>query len=205
MDFMENGTAGDLPTLILAHGAGAPMDSPFMQEFAEMGAEAGLHVLRFEFPYMEQRRRDGSRRPPDRQPRLLDCWREVIAEVGNPGNLVIGGKSMGGRMASMIADEMGVKGLVCLGYPFYAPGKADRPRIDHLRGLATPTLILQGERDAMGNHETVPQYDLSDAITISWLADGDHGFKPRKKSGRTEPENWQQAVREMAEFIRKLA
>lgn len=205
MEFIENGVAGALPTLILAHGAGAPMDSPFMQEFAEMGAEAGLHVLRFEFPYMQRRRRENSRRPPDRQPVLLDCWRAVIAAAGGPENLVIGGKSMGGRMASMIADDIGVKGLVCLGYPFYAPGKADRPRIDHLQELSTPTLILQGERDAMGNRETVEGYKLSGAIQLSWLEDGDHSFKPRKKSGHTEAGNWQQAAQEMVEFIRRLA
>ncbi|MCR9213306.1 MAG: alpha/beta hydrolase [Proteobacteria bacterium] len=205
MDFLENGITSDLPTLILAHGAGAPMDSPFMQDFAEIGAEAGLHVLRFEFPYMQLRRQEGSRRPPDRQPKLLNSWRDAINQAGGPANLVIGGKSMGGRMASMIADEMGVKGLVCLGYPFYAPGKADRPRIDHLKGLSTPTLILQGERDAMGNRETVPGYDLSSKITFSWLEDGDHSFKPRKKSGRTEAENWRQAVDEMAGFVRNLA
>jgi predicted alpha/beta-hydrolase family hydrolase len=204
MEFLENGAASDLPTLILAHGAGAPMDSPFMQEIAELGAQAGLHVLRFEFPYMQLRRQEGSRRPPDRQPKLLDSWRDAINQAGDPANLVIGGKSMGGRMASMIADEMGVRGLVCLGYPFYAPGKADRPRIDHLKDLSTPALILQGERDAMGNRETVPGYDLSPKITLSWLGDGDHSFKPRKKSGRTEAENWRQAVDEMAGFVRNL-
>ncbi len=176
-----------------------------MEEIAQMGAQAGLHVLRFEFPYMQRRRQEGTRRPPDRQPILLDSWREAIREAGDPANLVIGGKSMGGRMASMIADEMGVKGLLCLGYPFYAPGKADRPRIDHLTDLSTPALILQGERDAMGNREKVTGYDLSPQIVLSWLEDGDHSFKPRKKSGLTEAGNWQQAAQEMVSFIRGLA
>jgi predicted alpha/beta-hydrolase family hydrolase len=111
---------------------------------------------------------------------------------------------MGGRMASMIADEMGVKGLVCLGYPFYAPGKSDKPRIEHLQSLRTPTLIAQGERDAMGNQEAVLGYQLSDVINFQWLKDGDHSFKPRKKSGATERENWDTAISAVILFARQL-
>ena len=122
----EAEVAGDAaPTLILAHGAGAPMDSPFMQAVAEQLAGRGVRVVRFEFPYMAQRRRDGGKKPPNRTAVLEDCWREVVAAVGPAADsLVIGGKSMGGRIASHVADELGVKGLVCLGYPFHPP--ADR-------------------------------------------------------------------------------
>ncbi|PPR66787.1 MAG: hypothetical protein CFH02_01621, partial [Alphaproteobacteria bacterium MarineAlpha3_Bin1] len=97
---------GDAPlTVALAHGAGAPMDSPFMEAFAEGLAQAGFRAARFEFPYMVDRRDTGIKKPPNRAPILLDAWRDVIGEIG-ADTLVIGGKSMGGRIASMVAVEM---------------------------------------------------------------------------------------------------
>jgi uncharacterized protein len=203
--YLENGPEKAGLTLVFAHGAGAPMDSPFMVFFAEKIAEAGHRVVRFEFPYMQIRRADGGRRPPDRQPKLLACWQEVIEELGPADQLVIGGKSMGGRMASLIADDAGVRGLVCLGYPFYATGKMDKPRIEHLKDLQTQSLFVQGERDAMGNQENVAEYLLSEQIEISWMSDGDHSFKPRKKSGLTEGENWMSAVNHVTGFLDRLA
>ncbi|MEK9723348.1 MAG: alpha/beta family hydrolase, partial [Rhodospirillaceae bacterium] len=178
--------------------------SEFMRVFAERLGDDGIRVVRFEFPYMAGRRRTGIKRPPDRGPVLLDTWREVIAELG-PENLVTGGKSMGGRIASLLADEAGVKGLVCLGYPFHAPGKAPGPnRLEHLEALKTPTLICQGTRDALGSHEEVAGYLLSDAIRLHWLVDGDHSFKPRKASGRSEDQNWNEAIATIGDFIRGL-
>lgn len=200
-EFLIDGPARGAP-VALAHGAGAPMDSAFMAAFADGLAAAGLRVVRFEFPYMAGRR-TGGKRPPDRQPVLLDTWRAVIGHFG-AGKLVIGGKSMGGRMASLVADEMGVRGLVCLGYPFYAPGKPDRPRVEHLEALRTPTLICQGERDPMGDRDAVAGYKLSKNIRLHWLADGDHGFKPRKASGRTEAQNWAEAIAAVAHFVKRL-
>ncbi len=190
--------------LVLAHGAGAPMDSPFMDEIAAGVAGRGLRVARFEFPYMQARRAGGGKRPPDRQPLLLETWRRVISSLGNPSALIIGGKSMGGRMASMVADEAGAAGLVCLGYPFHAPGRPDKPRTEHLAALQTPTLILQGERDPFGGAGEVATYSLSDQITITWLPDGDHDLKPRKKSGISHGENLGRAVAAIAEFAKAL-
>ena len=192
-------------TICLAHGAGAPMDSPFMQAFAEMLAAEGFRAARFEFPYMAERRVTGTKKPPNRAPILLDCWRDVIAELGPPERLVIGGKSMGGRMASLVADEQRGAGLVCLGYPFHSPGKEPGPnRLEHLETLATPTLICQGTRDPFGTSEEVPGYRLSGKVRLHWLEDGDHGFKPRKKSGLTEQQNWQSAIAAIVEFVRSL-
>lgn len=202
-DFLFDGPADAPVTVALAHGAGAPMDSPFMAAFAAGLAERGLRAVRFEFPYMARRRAEGTKRPPDRAPVLTACWHEVIDTLG-PEKLVIGGKSMGGRMASMVADEAGVKGLVCLGYPFHPPGKPERLRTEHLETLKTPALFLQGERDALGKREEVADYALSAAIRLVWLPDGDHGFKPRKASGRTEAENWQDAIAAMADFALSL-
>lgn len=204
-EFLLTGPTAAERGLILAHGAGAPMDSPFMIAFAEGIAAAGIRVARFEFPYMIRRREDGKRRPPDRAPVLIEAWQAAIAlmtEAGMPRErLFIGGKSMGGRIATLVADESGVAGLTCLGYPFHPPGKPERTRVEHLKALQTPTLIVQGERDALGTREDVSGYSLSPAIHMHWLADGDHSFKPRKASGRTEEQNWEEGIAAVADFV----
>lgn len=189
---------------ILAHGAGAPMDSDFMEEMAQRLAGQGFGVLRFEFPYMAQRRLGGGKRPPNPQAVLLDAWREVWREVRPlvAGPLAIGGKSMGGRMASLLADELGADGLVCLGYPFYAAGKPEKPRVAHLAQLKTPTLIVQGTRDALGNRETVEGYELSPAIELCWLEAGDHDLKPLKASGFTHEDHLKAAAERVAAFLK---
>lgn len=202
-EFLFDGPADAAVTVVLAHGAGAPMDSPFMVAFAEGLAARGLRVARFEFPYMTQRRATGKKRQPDRAPVLEATWLNVIDHLG-ANKLVIGGKSMGGRIASMVADAAGVRGLVCLGYPFHPPGKPEKTRTAHLAELRTPTLILQGTRDSLGNAEAVAGYTLSPAIRLHWLEDGDHGFKPRKASGRTEAGNWAEAIEALADFTRGL-
>ncbi|WP_268801168.1 alpha/beta family hydrolase [Pseudomonas huanghezhanensis] len=196
--------AGHQATLILAHGAGAPMDSEFMNDMAQRLAEQGVGVMRFEFPYMAQRRIDGKRRPPNPQPRLLEHWREVYQTLRDNvgGRLAIGGKSMGGRMASVIADELQVDALVCLGYPFYAVGKPEKPRVAHLEPLQTPTLIIQGERDALGNREAVEGYILSSAITVQWVPTANHDLKPLKVAGVTQDECLQRAAEQIARFLR---
>ncbi len=186
-------------TVALAHGASAGAKTPFMNTVATGLAERGIRVARFEFPYMVRSRHDGKRRPPDRMERLLECWRDVAAQLASE-RLVVAGKSMGGRVASMIADEVGARGLVCLGYPFHPAGKPDRLRIDHLAAIRTPTLILQGERDALGARAEVESYPLARSIRIVWLPDGDHGFRPRKASGRTEAEILAAAITAMAAF-----
>jgi predicted alpha/beta-hydrolase family hydrolase len=203
MDWLFDGPE-DAPRIVLAHGAGAPMDSASMQALAKGLAAEGLRVARFEFPYMRARRTEGRQKPPDREPVLLDTWRAAIAELGGAGPLVIGGKSMGGRMASLIADEAGVRGLVCLGYPFHPPGQPAKTRTAHLEHLRTPTLVVQGTRDPFGTPEDVAGYRLSPSIRIVWLEDGDHSFKPRASSGRTEAQNVREAVAAVAGFVRAL-
>lgn len=199
------GDGGYKGCLILAHGAGAPMDSEFMNEMAQRLAALGVGVIRFEFPYMAERRVNGGKRPPNPQKVLLDCWREVYRQVRPlvTGTLAIGGKSMGGRMASLVADELGADALVCLGYPFYAVGKPEKPRVEHLAGLKTPTLIVQGERDALGNREAVAGYALSPAIEVSWLVAGDHDLKPLKASGFSHAQHLQAAAEKVAGFLSK--
>jgi predicted alpha/beta-hydrolase family hydrolase len=195
--------ASEAPCLILAHGAGAPMDSAFLQRMAELLAAGGISVLRFEFPYMARRRAEGGKRPPSPQAQLLESWRQVHALVRPllSGRLAIGGKSMGARMASLLADELGADALVCLGYPFHAAAKPQKPRVEHLAGLRTPTLIVQGERDALGNRATVSQYDMSEAIEVYWLAAADHDLKPLKSSGFTHEDHLLTAADRISAFL----
>jgi hypothetical protein len=205
-DFLFDGPAKAPMTVALAHGAGAPMDSAFMNAVAEGLAAAGngrWRIARFEFPYMAARRRDGRRRPPDRQERLLDSWRAAIAALDTK-RIVIGGKSMGGRMASLVADECGVSGLLCLSYPFHPPRRPDRLRTAHLAELATRTFVVQGTRDPLGSAAEVATYALSTRIRVHWIEDGDHDLVPRKKSGRDKDMAWRDATEAAAGFLAAL-
>ena len=169
--------------LLLAHGAGAPMDSAPMTAIARALGDAALRVARFEFAYMAARR-SGTRRPPPRAEMLIPEYRAAVEALASPRPPVIGGKSMGGRVASMAADELhaggAIAGLLCIGYPFHPPGRPEQLRTRHLEALRTPTLIVQGTRDPFGTREEVERYRLSGAIEILWLADGDHDLRPRK-------------------------
>lgn len=204
MSVVYSQAVGSFCTLILAHGAGAPMDSAFMESVTERLLTQGISVVRFEFPYMAQRRLDGVRRPPNSMHVLQEAWRAVYAEVRQQTSepIVIAGKSMGGRVASMLADELAVDALVCFGYPFYPARKPHKPRTEHLQGLRTPTLIVQGERDPLGRREVVELYVLSAAIEFAWLALADHDLKPLKRSGFNHEQYLQQTVLRVAEFIK---
>jgi len=183
--FLFDGPEAARATILLAHGAGAPMDSASMTAAAAALATAGFRVARFEFAYMAARR-EGTRKPPPRADTLIPEYRAAIAALGGTGPLIIGGKSMGGRVASLAADELfangAIAGLLCLGYPFHPPEKPEQLRTAHLVGLRTPTLICQGTRDAFGTREDVSGYALSPSIQLLWLEDGDHDLKPRRRA-----------------------
>lgn len=189
--FLFDGADNAPVTILLAHGAGAPMDSMSMEATAKALVTANFRVVRFEFGYMAARRTSDSRKPPPRAEVLKPEYMKAVAELGATGALVIGGKSMGGRVASMIADDLysakRIAGLLCLGYPFHPPGKPEQLRTKHLAGLMTPTLVCQGTRDEFGTREEVPGYTLSDKIEILWLDDGDHDLKPRKRISGLSP------------------
>lgn len=187
-------------TFIFAHGAGAGMDHHFMASVAQGLAEKDIKVVRFNFPYMIQRAEMGTKRPPDRAPKLLDAYTDIINEHADVP-VVIGGKSMGGRMASLLADNPLVAGVACLGFPFHPPGKPEKFKGDHLATLEKPCLILQGERDTFGKREEFADFDLSSMIKVDFLPDGDHGFKPRKRSGFTEQGNLALTVDKLSTFI----
>jgi len=204
-DLLFDGPEKARLTVVLAHGAGAPMNTPFLNTVARGLAAEGYRVARFEFPYMRARRETGRKGgAPDREPILRNSWKDVVAELNGGERLVIGGKSMGGRIASMVADEVGARGLVCLGYPFHPPGRPEKLRTAHLETLSTPALIVQGTRDAFGTREDVLGYRLSPAIRVTWLEDGDHSWKPRASSGRTESQNMAEALTAIRGFLAAL-
>jgi predicted alpha/beta-hydrolase family hydrolase len=183
-EFLFNGPDEAKLSILLAHGAGAPMDSASLNAATMALAAAGLRVARFEFGYMASRRSSFGRKPPPRAETLKSEYIAAIDALDPMGDLVIGGKSMGGRVASMVADQLHassrIAGLLCLGYPFHPLGKPDQLRTAHLVEMQTPTLIVQGTRDPFGTREEVATYALSKAIEIAWLEDGDHELKPRK-------------------------
>ncbi|MEZ8515219.1 alpha/beta fold hydrolase [Vibrio cyclitrophicus] len=190
-------------TFIFAHGAGAGMEHEFMQSVAKGLAFKGIRVIRFNFPYMIKRAEDGKRRPPDRAPKLLEAYQEIIEQV-DADKLVIGGKSMGGRMASYLSEVDKVAAMACLGFPFHPPGKPEKYKGEHLAELEKPCLILQGERDTFGKREEFADFELSGSIRVEFIPDGDHSFKPRKSSGYTEQQNIALTVEKLSAFIKEV-
>ncbi len=200
MDLLHDGPSDSPHTLVLAHGAGAGMDHAFMAAFAEGVGAAGVHVVRFEFSYMAAARAAGKRRGPDRMPKLQARFREVLAQLG--GRVVLGGKSMGGRVACHLAGEPQARGVLVLGYPFHPPGKPEKLRLEPLQAPPVDVLIIQGERDPFGTREEVVGYPIGPSVGVSFLPGGDHSLKPRKRSGHTFEDNLARAVELAVSFIR---
>lgn len=214
MELLQNGP-NEGPVYVFAHGAGADMNSEFMTQVAENLAKKGIRVIRFNFPYMIKRLEDGKRRPPDRGPKLLDAYKNVIQDLNTP--VVIGGKSMGGRMSSLLMAEnallkdgerLPILGSACLGFPFHAPGKDPKDRLNHLENLSEPLLVVQGTRDTMGTREEILEYKstgkINSSITLEWLEDGNHDLKPRKVSGFSHQQHIDSAIDAVADFVHRL-
>lgn len=203
--------ADAIATLILAHGAGAPMDSPFMNKIATMTSQQGINVVRFEFAYMAQRREGGAKRPPPKADKLIGEFQTVVQTVlkETEGPLLIGGKSMGGRVAAMLAGGGSlpgrIKGVTCLGYPFHPTGKADAPwRMEPLQDAKRPVLILQGDRDPFGSQVEIDEISLPEHVTLHYLEDGNHDLAPRGKSPATLDGNLRIAAGHIAAFAQSL-
>lgn len=186
---------------IFAHGAGADSSSEFMQSMAKQISHSAIEVVLFDFPYMLKRQQTGKKSPPDRMPKLIEAYKNQILEHAKGRKVFIGGKSMGGRVASMIADEEQVAGLICMGYPFHPPGKPENLRTEHLQNLSTPTMILQGTRDPFGKPEEVESYELSANIKVQWLEDGNHSLETLKRSEISTEESWLMAAKLAQQFI----
>lgn len=205
--FLTAGPSDAETVVLLAPGAGAPMTSAWMERVSGLLGEAGLRVLRFDFAYMTARLA-GSRKPPPKAETLVAEYEAAVAEARSrtrPGvRMLIGGKSLGGRVASLAAQSLyesgHIAGLVCLSYPFHPPKQPESLRTRHLRTLGCPTLIVQGVRDPFGGESEVAGYGLSPAIAVHWAADGDHDLAPRKSSGATLDGNLAEAVRGIVRF-----
>ena len=207
--FLFDGPEDAGATILLAHGAGAPMDSASLNASTKALAAAGLRIVRFEFDYMASRRTSPAKRPPPRAENLMAEYIAAVDALDAAGTLIIGGKSMGGRVASMIADRLHasgrIAGLLCLGYPFHPIGKPDQLRTAHLADMRTPALIVQGTRDPFGTREEVASYTLSRSIEIVWLEDGDHDLKPRKAvSGFTAADHMLAMATRVSTWARRL-
>ena len=202
-----DGAAG---TLLLTHGAGAGQVSDFLVAWRDALATQGVQTLAVEFSYMQRMQEEGRRRPPPKVEVLVEELRQWHALLSRTGEepLWLGGKSMGGRVASMLAAEGDsreeIPGLVLAGYPFHPVGKPDRLRLEHWPGLHCPVLVLQGKRDPFGMHEEVEGYDLSGLAPrsrVHWLEDGNHDWVARRASGATQQGLIEEAARVTAEFI----
>ena len=196
-----DGPASAPVTLVLAHDAGAPMDSPFMQAIAEGLGERGIRVVRFEFAYMAARRLHGRRAPPDPIPAPEARFTEVVRRLA-PKRLYVGGKSMGSRVAVHVADALGARGVIALGYPFHPPRRPEALRVAPLHALGTPCLILQGTRDPLGTPAEIGSYQLPERVVLHYLPDGDHDLAPRARSGRTHAQNLAEVLARMEAFMR---
>jgi predicted alpha/beta-hydrolase family hydrolase len=209
---VETGPADARDHLILAHGAGAGIVSPFFATITELLAERNIATTGFEFAYMAARRTDGGKRPAPKAETLTSEYRGVVRSLAKHRKKklkpVIGGKSLGGRVASLIADELyadeEISGLVCLGYPFHPPHIPEKLRTAHLETLKCPALIVQGERDPFGNRTEVEALSLSKSIRLVWISDGDHDFGPRGRSGFTRKGNLAEAADAVAAFVSSL-
>jgi uncharacterized protein len=198
--------------LLLAHGAGGNQMSLFMVDYAKRLAERGVDVATFNFVYSELRKK-----LPDRTDKLEACWRAVIAAARSGalsadiarGKIAIGGKSMGGRIASHIAasDPAGIIGVVALGYPLHPPGKPEQLRTKHLPAIAVPMLIVQGERDAFGTPDELrPVLRTMQAKTELYVVEGgDHSFKVPKSAGVPQAQVHARVLDEIARWLRATA
>jgi predicted alpha/beta-hydrolase family hydrolase len=191
-----------IANFVFAHGAGAGQNSNFMQLIAEALAKKNVNVIRFNFIYMQLAHELGKRRPPDRADKLLAHFNSVLSEIDSLYPVFIGGKSMGGRMASMLLEESDALGCICMGYPFHPPSKPEKLRTEHLLSINKPILILQGERDTFGKRDEIETYKLSERVQVNYLPDGDHSFKPRKASGYSLEDNINQVIEHTATFIK---
>ena len=219
-DYILQGNISDT-LIVFAHGAGANMHHDFMVSMSNKLVDAGFQVYRFNFLYMQANMQDGKRRPPDRAPKLLNHFEQVLIDVGekidqgliNPKRIVLMGKSMGARMSAIITSNeycfvssvakniaSKISAVVCLGYPF-VPLKGGEPRLSPIQTNPLPILIVQGERDKFGGREQLHHWTLSEKTQLCWMNDGDHSLQPRKSSGYTLEGHLQLAVCCISDFI----
>jgi len=208
--FLFDGPEDARITILLAHGAGAPMDSALLSGLAKALAEAELRVVRFEFGYMAGRRTEAGRKPPPKAETVIAEYVAAVDDLGpTEGPLLIGGHSFGGRVASMAADALfdakRIAGLVCFSYPFHPPERPTQLRTKHLVGLKTPALLVEGTRDEFGSPDEIKGYGLPGTIEFCWLEDADHSLRPRKAiSGFTLGQHLKTAATAVADWSQRI-
>lgn len=210
---IEDTVENPIAQIVFAHGAGADMHHEFMTHVSALLNKANINVLRFNFPFMDKRIELGKRYPPDRMPKLVDCYKRMINDLPVSDSnqamlpLFIGGKSMGSRVAVTIAGDddiaMLIRGVFCIGYPFHPTKKPDKLRLEPLQNTQKPVLILQGDRDTLGSQTEIEQYKVSPLCQTVFLPDGDHSLKPRVKSGYTHQQHIETAVSALVKFIKE--
>lgn len=206
VDYASNAKA----VVVFAHGAGADMNHHYLNDLVNIMNAQQISVLRFNFPYMVKRQVDGKRRPPDRMPTLLACYKKILTDFITDLPIYIGGKSMGGRVAATLANEQSlidrtkIRGVICLGYPFHPVKKPENLRLAPLQDTRLPILILQGDRDALGNELEISRYDISQLCRVHYFEDGDHDLKPRVKSGFNLKQHQITAVEKIGSFIDEI-
>jgi len=198
-DTLVNQVTNPKANVLLAHGAGAGMDTDFMNAIAGGLSTHKIHVVRFEFSYMAKRKVTGKKSAPSRLPQLQEEFLEQIQTLPEP--LFVAGKSMGGRVATTMLESSKALGAIAYGYPFHPPGRPEKLRIEHFETMTKSLLIVQGTRDPFGKEEEDPQQWLPEQARLTWLEDGEHSFKPRKSSGRTLEQNITEAVEATVAFI----
>jgi predicted alpha/beta-hydrolase family hydrolase len=197
---------GQTPAVLLAHGAGNDMSGAFLSTVHSGLAREGYVTVKFNFPYSEARRR-----APDPRPVLERCYRAVLDAVLAdrmlaPPGIVVGGKSMGGRIASHLAAEGApVRGLLLLGYPLHPAGRLDQLRADHLRAVRVPTLFVQGTRDALCDLALLrPVLAEMPRATLHVVEGADHSFRVPRRAGRADAEVWADIVAAAARWLRTI-
>lgn len=185
--------------LLLTHGAGLPSDSPWMKLLADKLGSFGIAVERFDFDYMTRSKAEGRRRPPPRAERLVEEFAGKAKRFQGQ-KIYLSGKSLGGRVAALLACEMKVAGVIAFGYPFHPPGKPENLRVRHFPQVQCPVLICQGTRDPFGTFPEVEALELPSHFKVQWLPDGNHDLRPPKRSTATFQGNLELAAQATAEF-----
>ncbi len=201
--FITEGKESSPDTIILAHSSGAPMNSEFMNYFSKNLSKLGFFCVRFQFPYMTKQIIEGKKSFPDKFDVLKKSWLIAINHV-NKKDVIIGGKSMGGRIATLIANEVKPKGVIVLGYPFFNSRGTNENRLKHLENINTPTLICQGENDNLGKRCEVEKLHLSKKINIHWIESANHSLIPPKRTGKTMNQCWDRCIVSIKYFINSL-
>jgi len=201
VSLIKNGPGNSSHVVVFAHGAGTAMDAAPLQRVATGLGQIGIDVVRFEFPYMHARRMGDVDRKPDADEILAGCFVDVIKKIDHPGKLVVGGWSLGGRIAVQIAKDVGAAAVVCVSYPFH-PNRdpSDRLAVDRLQASELPALIVQGTRDSFGNQQQVRGYRLAQHVQVYWLQDANHALLPRERSGFTASQHLEDAITQLGRF-----